>query len=370
MRDEWLALGRSTRPVDRDRAEAAVVELYRVAGAARPAFVWVPSPAAALPLIPDDGRESAVAVSIAASAAGLRARAEARTDRRHLLWWQAPVQTARTLPPEEALARGVPLGTVLAVAVHEPLHTALWDGLVAPTRTALLSAGGRRTGFAWYGSQDAYWAAGHDIRRRLGHRVCEGGDGRLLDLWMELARTAGWWWPREEVCVMAERPVEVRTEPLPGARFGEVRLHDGRGPAVRYADGTEVYALHGVPVSARAVTAPSAAVLHRETRMDARHAVMERIGWEAYVEQAGLPLVAAAPDPGNPGCELRLYHLPQQIWGRAARLLLAVDGSAGPDGGRRAYGLSVPADIDDPVSAAGWTYGLSGDQYAGLARRT
>jgi hypothetical protein len=45
-------------------------------------------------------------------------------------------------------------------------------------------------------------------------------------------------------------------------------------------------------------------------------------------------------------------------------------GSVEPDGRHRRYGLSVPADIDDPVAAAGWSYGLTGPQYAQLARRT
>ncbi len=57
-------------------------------------------------------------------------------------------------------------------------------------------------------------------------------------------------------------------------------------------------------------------------------------------------------------------------WGVPNRMLLAVNGSAERDGRRRRYGLSVPASIEDPVVAAGWSYGLSGAQYAQLIRRT
>jgi hypothetical protein len=85
---------------------------------------------------------------------------------------------------------------------------------------------------------------------------------------------------------------------------------------------------------------------------------------------AGLQLVAAAPDPGNPGAKLCLYDLPRQVWGTRSRVLLVVNGSVEPDGTHRRYGLSVPAVIDDPVAAAGWSYGLTGPQYAQLARRT
>ncbi|MGH3860561.1 DUF6745 domain-containing protein [Actinokineospora sp.] len=94
---------------------------------------------------------------------------------------------------------------------------------------------------------------------------------------------------------------------------------------------------------------------------------MERLGWGTYIEQAGLTLVRQADDPGNPGCELRLYDLP---WGPQARLLLAINGSLERDGTRRQYGLRVPPWFDDPIDAAAWSYGLTGPQYARLQRRT
>ena len=75
--------------------------------------------------------------------------------------------------------------------------------------------------------------------------------------------------------------------------------------------------------------------------------------------------VATAPDPGNPGSELRLYDMRKET-----RVLLAVNGSVERDGHRRQYGLTVPGFLNDPVDAAGWTYGLSAEQYSLLVRRT
>ena len=49
-----------------------------------------------------------------------------------------------------------------------------------------------------------------------------------------LARSCGWWWPGEDVCVVVDRPELVRTEPVPGTWHEEIRLkRDG----VRYRDG-------------------------------------------------------------------------------------------------------------------------------------
>jgi hypothetical protein len=75
--------------------------------------------------------------------------------------------------------------------------------------------------------------------------------------------------------------------------------------------------------------------------------------------------VAACTDPGNPGASLHLYD---DVSGE--RVLLVVNGTPEPDGQRRRYGINVPAIFDDPVDAAAWTYGLTGGQYAQLARRT
>jgi hypothetical protein len=117
------------------------------------------------------------------------------------------------------------------------------------------------------------------------------------------------------------------------------------------------------------ITNPTAGRITREPSVEVRRAAIERLGWDAYIDQARLALVAARPDPGNPGGQLHLYDLPRP-WGPPDRVLLATNGSPEPDGQHRRYALNVPAAIDDPVAAAGWTYGLTADQYAQLARRT
>jgi uncharacterized protein DUF6745 len=97
---------------------------------------------------------------------------------------------------------------------------------------------------------------------------------------------------------------------------------------------------------------------------------IERIGWDRFIDEAGLHLLAAAPDPANDGRILRLYQVPPAVWGTEVRVLIATNGSTERDGTRRTYGLTVPADIDHPLTAAAWTYGLPTYVYARLARRT
>ncbi|WP_157172259.1 DUF6745 domain-containing protein [Nocardia pneumoniae] len=191
-----------------------------------------------------------------------------------------------------------------------------------------------------------------------------GGSARLWELWATAVAHCGpWWWPGEGLCVVSERPETLSTEVV--GDLGEVRLHRADGPAVRYDDGWELYFWHGTQVPEWVITDPTAAAIDRESNIEIRRCAIERLGWPAYLEQAGMRLMASAPDPGNHGFELMLYDLP-----RNERVLIAVNGSVERDGTRRRYGLTVPGHFDDPIAAAGWTYGLTAAQYSQLVQRT
>ena len=143
------------------------------------------------------------------------------------------------------------------------------------------------------------------------------------------------------------------------------RLHSATGPAVVYPDGWAVHAWHGTRVPSWVIDDPTVDRITAEPNVEVRRCAIERIGWPAFID-AGRAAAASsrAADPGNPGCELRLYDLPRQKWDAPTRLLLAVNGSVERDGTRRRYGLRVPAGFDHPLDAAGWSYGLTGAQYA------
>ncbi|WP_329079763.1 MULTISPECIES: DUF6745 domain-containing protein [unclassified Streptosporangium] len=215
----------------------------------------------------------------------------------------------------------------------------------------------------WYGAHCVSWVAHYDALRRAAGVVFTPEQSRRFDLWATVVRSCGWWWPHEDVCVISERPVAVHTEV--SGDDGQVRLHCADGPALRYADGWDVHAWHGTRVPSWVVTDPSVRRIEREANVEVRRCAIEHIGWASYIDQAGLRLVASAPDPGNPGSELRLYDLRKET-----RVLMVVNGSVERDGRRRRYGLTVPGFLEDPIAAAGWTYGLSAEQYSLLLRRT
>jgi hypothetical protein len=308
---------------------------------------------------------------LASLASDMRSRLDKRIARgrdRRLYW--PDLREARSMPPEEALAAKASVTAIIEAAVNESLTASLRDAVRVPIYTALLAAAGNPLSFTWFGQHDGYWVAHYDIRRRTGLVTYLPDDVDQLELWAELARSAGWWWPDRGLCVMSERPAEVSIEPAPGGLHGEVRLHRSNDPAVRYPDGTHVYVVHGTYVPDWVVEDPTVERIHFEPNVEVRRTAIERIGWDTYIDQAGLDCVASAPDPGNRDSGLYLYQVPQQGWDAPTRVLVVVNGSAEPDGRRRRYGLTVPTDIDDPVAAAAWTYGLTADQYSKLLRRT
>ncbi|MFI5930624.1 DUF6745 domain-containing protein [Actinoplanes sp. NPDC051494] len=252
LRREWLDVGLSTEPADRDAAVAVVSRLYARHGRARPAFVWADSPRQALdrvtgvpghdgmqrwlrPVEPE-GRPP-VAVDIAAGWSGMMAGLDDAADHPDLAAPRVPkgrrVTVEGQLPPVTALERGVPLRTVLRQGVREALWTALVASVAVPVRAAL---GPPSTlPVCWYGQQDASWIAYYDVLRRLGLTGYSPQQAARLDDWALLARSAGWWWPGDQVCVLVERP----------ARIGPVSLPDAgvpvpSSPAVGYRDGWSI----------------------------------------------------------------------------------------------------------------------------------
>ncbi|MFI0404772.1 DUF6745 domain-containing protein [Actinomadura sp. 3N508] len=251
IRQEWLDHGLSTEPADREATERGLTAIYARMSRPRPRFVWVDSPAQAIPLVaglptldelylqvrnPCATGQSRVAGDLAMVASRLRGALSARVD--YVDPELAPARKGKNggrwpyLPPVEALRAGVPLNVVLHRGVHNALHRSLAHGFRFPVRTALTVRG--PVPVCWYGQQDAAWIAYYDVLHRLGLARYDPPQLDHLGHWATVARSCGWWWPGEEVCVVADRPDLIQTEPVPGTWHDEVRLgRDG----VRYRDG-------------------------------------------------------------------------------------------------------------------------------------
>jgi hypothetical protein len=158
-----------------------------------------------------------------------------------------------------------------------------------------------------------------------------------------------WWYAN--LCVISDRPTVLHVEWADGIN----RLHCEDGPAIAWADGWGIYAWHGTQVPADLIeTGWDTDRILREENQEVRRCAIERMGWDWFVAEAGLKQVGVTvPDPGNPGQELALYDIPEQIYNEPVRVLLCTNGTAERDGVRRRFGLTVPGLIGDPVGRCG-----------------
>ena len=217
---------------------------------------------------------------------------------------------------------------------------------------------------SWYAAQEPSRVAHYDALRRAAGVVFTTEQTRLLDLWVGGGPVVRLVVAPRRACASSpnDRPTCTPSRETNPGRSGcttRTARPCGTPTAGTYTPGT------ARPVPAWVITDPSVERIAREPNVEIRRCAIERIGWASYIERAGLRLVATAPDPGNPGSELRLYDMRAET-----KVLLAVNGSVERDGRRRQYGLTVPGFLRDPVDAAGWTYGLSAEQYSQLVRRT
>jgi hypothetical protein len=221
LRDDWLRLGLACRPADRSVAEAAITQVYASLGRPEPEFVWVRSPLEAQPLVqhlptlddlcrwvtdpPPDG-----VPPLASDLATVVGRLRWRLDERITTPRFDPPPPKRKkgetwpdVPVEKALDFGTPFVEILRRHVRDELFAKLIRGFAAPAKRRL----GESTPVCWFGQQESHWIAYYDVWARLG--LAEFGPvlDAELEVWRDVARSAGWFWPDERVCVVAERPV-------------------------------------------------------------------------------------------------------------------------------------------------------------------
>jgi hypothetical protein len=244
----WTEIGLCTDPADRPRAEAAIRGMYRQGGREPPSrIMWCGSPLSM------------------AMASGIISEASIRR------WWDTfPEAVLDRQPPRLALGawggqvrarddafdsveKSV-LGSVeksvfysVTVAIWQDVHHTVRDCVMDSIWTGVETILGNRC--IWtnvYGSHDAHWLGFY----RYFHDVLglTGQTAMLSSLW-ELAQSAGWVLPYENICWVSERHNIL-------SRDDSGRLHSLTGPAWAYPDGWSFYAVHGVRVPEYVIERP------------------------------------------------------------------------------------------------------------------
>lgn len=329
----WRAVAAATGPGDRPRAEAGVRLAYQRAGLREPGrIVWARSPMEAVRLLSGAPAEDGQALPPTGPSVrdAIRTRpVAAERARLHTRWgptgWSDHWRTAgadlwETTRP---LVDRVRTGIVEALAP---------DDRKAETRIRLLLLD------AVLGQHDAAWLSALD--------TASGLDGLT-----EVARTAGWWWPYENVAIITERPTQLH-------RDEAGRLDRGDGPALAYSDGFALHAWRGLPVPGEFLDSLDTLTPERirnEENAELRRVMLEYYGYDRYLEKSG-----ARPVHHDETGVLWRIELPGD---EDAVMVEVVNSTPEPDGTSRTYWLRVPPTTRTAREGVAWTFGLSAEEY-------
>jgi hypothetical protein len=324
--DGWLALGLVAQPADRAEAEDGVRQAYELAGLPPPARVeWQGSPRS--------GLHAAVA-AVASGEAGASVRGPVRTR---------PWARARAEVTERLGAAGWARYWAASGGRTWPL---LIDRIVTPIRTRLdaeQETDRLRLLDAVHGQHDGAWLAAFE------------DDPALVGV-MRVARSAGWWWPYENVAILTERPAALERDNLG-------RLHSGDGPALSYPDGWQLYVWRGMPIPPEvAAELPTLTVarIHAEPNAEVRRVMVEYYGFDRYLREADATRVHED--------ETGILWRVNQNNDEPLVMVEVINSTPEPDGTRRTYFLRVPPSIRTARAGVAWTFGLTADEYSPLAQ--
>ncbi|MFT2016647.1 DUF6745 domain-containing protein [Streptomyces sp. 796.1] len=254
------------------------------------------------------------------------------------------VDGASTEPARERTADATALATGSGAAAAQPAQQAGASTESAGAEQAGGELAARETAVrlaladAVTGQHDAAWLAAFDGADEL------AGVGAA-------ARAAGWWWPYENVVVIAERPTTLH-------RDEAGRLDSGEGPALAFADGFALYAWRGMPVPAdflQQLGSLTPARVRAEENAELRRVMLEYYGYDRYLEESG----AVPVHRDETGVLWRI----ELAGDEPVVMVEVVNSTPEPDGSSRTYWLRVPPRTTTAREGVAWTFGLPAEEY-------
>ncbi|GAA3069099.1 hypothetical protein GCM10017600_22190 [Streptosporangium carneum] len=321
---------------------------YRIGGLAEPEhIVWVGSPAEGARIAvrlgtggkrgaPDAKPSDVELPGVGALDAGRSVRDEVRTR---------PWERARADAHARLGLTDWPLAwSLTAGALWDPVNRLVTRIRVAVAATGKSESAGAElrasTLDAVLGQHDAPWLS---LFAALGSPEVEG--------LVQVAESAGWWWPFERVALVCERPAELR-------RDDSGRLHGVEGPALSFPDGFALHAWHGMPVPedfGASIAGLTPQRIRAEENAELRRVMLEHFGYDRYLAESG-----ATPLHRDETGVLWRVDLSDD---EPVVMVEVVNSTAEPDGTFRTYWLRVPPTTRTAREGVAWTFGVPEADY-------
>jgi Domain of unknown function (DUF6745) len=377
--EKWNSVATCTAPADRPRAEAAIHQMYKEAGLAPPRkIVWCGSPLSTLltvamigdPAISErtlankvgdriflGGRfkaESRIGAGLADAvrdsvAANLSARIVGDSIKESvqsgIYALRGSGETARKIKSSIKSSVWASIAESIEDDVGDSIEDNDWSGVL------------ENIAVCEYGQHDASSLAWCEYFSEV-----VGLRSETESVWgnWELAQSAGWALPHENICWISERHHVLQCDE-------NGRLHSLTGPACVYPDGWEIHAIHGVRVPAFVVERPREITIEKigaETNAEVRRIMIDRYcigdevrGAAAFMRDAGGKRVDHDKKFGT-------------LWRREIRddepivMLEVVNATRERDGSSKHYWLRVPPTMTTAREAAAWTFDRAPEDYA------
>ena len=326
VRDEWLAVGLSTAPADRPRAEAAINRMYDIGKVARPKrIVWCGSP------LSQGITRSVIMDFPKADSVGASVRDSVGASVWDSVWASV----------------GASVGASVRASVRDSVWDSVWDGVRDGVRASVRASVRDSVRDSVYGQHEAGWLAFYDYFHRIG---LIAQTQNLVGLW-EVARSTGWVLPHTNICWVSERHNIVSLD-------DQGRIHNPSGPAIHYPDGFSIHGWHGVRVPAQVIEAPETLdprQITSEPNAEVRRVMLERFGAPRYFAAIGAKRIQA-DDYG----ELYRAEFPDD---EPLVMAKVTNSTAESDGSFKDYWLRVPPQIERCHEAVAWSFGKNVKEY-------
>jgi hypothetical protein len=325
----WREVVSRGGPTDRERAEAAIGELYSVSGYDWPKFVWYESP-----------RELLISRANSLGRSGLVSIRDSFCE------------TIRLQSGEKELKKSLRLMPgALGAVPFERFPDQQW-GLIMETlpeslqRVMVESLGEISVGL------EINLIAFHDFcDRHLGVKY-ELGRLERIRRWSEIGKSCYWWAPYETACFVSDGPTAIHLD-------ASERLHNLRGPAMAFNDGWSLYSIHGSCVSERLVMHPEQVGLEDlplEESLEVLHATIDLLGHERFLAAARARLIQE--DVFGRLCRIEFHEY------EPLQLVEVMNATPEPDGSVRRHLLRVPPEVETAHEAVAWSFGRRTKDYA------